>query len=538
MNIDDFFRQATLCICSSLDNTVILSRCRSFLRDYMPVDAISMDFYDRETQTFETIGMDQSPEFPAMDRHVTISGEAVERVESIDNSRIFLHVNNRPRETPVGRFFWEAMGRADSSVITMGLALDSQGIGIVTITALGEDRYTPEHSRLFGLLHDPFALAMANTRTHRELLRLQELLKDDNRYLKKQLHRLSGDEIIGANRGLANVMEMVRQVSPLSSQVLLLGETGVGKEVIANAIHHASPRANGPFIKINCGAIPENLIDSELFGHEKGAFTGATTLKRGRFERAHNGTLFLDEIGELPLQAQVRLLRVLQTREIERVGGTAPVKVDVRIIAATHRDLEGMVQAGRFREDLWYRTNVFPITIPPLRERLEDMSALVQYFIDKKGREMNFKTLPVPAPGSVEILKSRSWSGNIRELENTVERAMIKALDAPDNAVLHFGASPAPPAVASPVPSTPDPVELCSLDRAVTRHIQAALDACNGKVQGADGAAALLGLNPSTLRNKMKKLGIPYGRKSKVPPLTFPPSPGPAIENPMDSRYE
>ncbi|MCP4692228.1 MAG: sigma-54-dependent Fis family transcriptional regulator, partial [Desulfobacterales bacterium] len=194
--------------------------------------------------------------------------------------------------------------------------------------------------------------------------------------------------------GLKGVMELVRQVAPLKSPVLLTGETGTGKEVIAGGIHNASRRGDAPFIKVNCGAIPSALMDSELFGHEKGAFTGAISRKRGRFERSHGGTIFLDEIGELPLEAQVRLLRVLQEKEIERVGGSGPIKVDIRVIAATHRDLEAMVQKGEFREDLYFRLKVFPISIPPLRDRMDDIPTLAQYFMQKKSHEMGLGGIP------------------------------------------------------------------------------------------------------------------------------------------------
>ncbi|HTP05168.1 MAG TPA: sigma-54 dependent transcriptional regulator, partial [Nitrospirota bacterium] len=214
---------------------------------------------------------------------------------------------------------------------------------------------------------------------HQEVSRLKDMLADDNRYLQRQLLSVSGSEIMGADFGLKAVMNMVRQVAPLDSPVLLMGETGTGKEVIATAIHRFSPRREGPFIRVNCGAIPDSLIDSELFGHEKGAFTGAISQKRGRFERAHKGTIFLDEIGELPPQAQVRLLNVLQDREIERVGGTESIPVDIRILSATNRNLQAMVASGQFREDLWFRLNVFPIMIPPLRQRKEDIPALVHH---------------------------------------------------------------------------------------------------------------------------------------------------------------
>ena len=209
---------------------------------------------------------------------------------------------------------------------------------MIDLFAQGFDRYTAEHARQFALLREPFAIAMANALKHQEVVELKERLISDNRYLKSELLSQSGDEVIGADAGLKEVMRQVGRIAHLKNTILLLGETGTGKEVVANAIHRLSPRANEPFIKVNCGAIPEHLIDSELFGHEKGAFTGAVKQKRGRFERANKGTLFLDEIGELPPWAQVRLLRVLQTQEIERVGGSPPIKLDIRVIAATHRD--------------------------------------------------------------------------------------------------------------------------------------------------------------------------------------------------------
>src|SRR5512136_2879197 len=261
---------------------------------------------------------------------------------------------------------------------------------------------------------------------HQEVIRLKDMLADDNRYLFNELRSASGDEIVGSDFGLKTVIEMVQQVAPLDSPVLLLGETGTGKEVIANAIHYSSPRKDGPFIKVNCGAIPETLIDSELFGHEKGAFTGAVSQRRGRFERADRGTIFLDEIGELPPQAQIRLLHVLQRKEIERVGGTSSIPVDIRIISATNRNLEEMIASGRFREDLWFRLNVFPIMIPPLRQRKEDIPALVHHFIDRKSVELKLTEKTALAPGAVDRLIAYDWPGNVRELENIIERALIQ----------------------------------------------------------------------------------------------------------------
>jgi transcriptional regulator with GAF, ATPase, and Fis domain len=306
---------------------------------------------------------------------------------------------------------------------------------------------------------------------------------------------------VGAGSGLRDVVEMVRQVAPLGSPVLLRGETGAGKDVIANLIHYASPFRDGPFVKVNCGAIPESLIDSELFGYEKGAFTGAVGQKRGFFERAHRGTIFLDEVGELPLAAQVRMLRVIQYREIQRVGGSASIPVDIRVVAATHRNLEEMVREGSFRQDLWFRLNVFPIVIPPLRQRKSDIPALADHFIRRKSRELR---LPAPvhlAPGAVDRLVAYDWPGNIRELENVVERALILHKGGP----LSFDRvlSREEYRQAGEDPASPGGRRR-TLDEVVAEEIRRTLAGTNGKIHGPGGAAELLGVNPTTLRSKMK----------------------------------
>jgi transcriptional regulator with PAS, ATPase and Fis domain len=326
--------------------------------------------------------------------------------------------------------------------------------------------------------------------------------------------RLSRDKLSGGAVGLKDVMKKAAQVAHLSSPVLLLGETGVGKEIVANAIHSRSMRREGPFIRVNCGAIAETLADSELFGHEKGAFTGAVSLKRGIFERADKGTVFLDEIGELSLQAQVKMLRVLQHKEFERVGGSGPVKVDIRIIAATHRNLEDMVREGTFREDLWFRLNVFPIVIPPLRERKSDIPALVQHFIDRKSHELGIKNPPRLSPGAIDLLMAYHWPGNVRELENIVERALIvnkegEALSF-DNLLPHQETRE--------TTVRPEVNESLLMDDAMARHIKYVLDLSKGKVHGKGGAAEVLGVNASTLRARMRNLGIAFGRGRRRSP--------------------
>jgi formate hydrogenlyase transcriptional activator len=373
-----------------------------------------------------------------------------------------------------------------------------------------EASFTEEQVSQVALLKEPLVIAMSNALKHREVVKLNDLLTDDNRFLHGELHRISGDEIIGANFGLKDVMHKARQVAALNSPVLLLGDTGVGKDVIANMIHYSSPRRNSPFISVNCGAIPDNLIDSELFGHEKGAFTGALSQKRGRFERADKGTVFLDEIGELPPQAQVRLLRVLQNREIERVGGVATIPLDIRIIAATNRDLEEMIRQNTFREDLWFRLNVFPILIPPLKERRSDIPALIQHFINVKSLELKLPSVPTLLEGTINDMMDYHWPGNVRELQNVIERSLILNPAGPVS-FEHLNMN-RPQKARKVQHQSQEPTDL---DEMTARHIRRVLTISGGKVSGADGAAALLGINPNTLRNRMTKLGIEYGRKEK-----------------------
>jgi PAS domain S-box-containing protein len=339
-------------------------------------------------------------------------------------------------------------------------------------------------------------------------LKEAKIKEDDNRYLQRELYKITGDIIIGSNYGLKEVMQKAQIAANVDSPVLLLGETGVGKDVIANAIHYTSGRKDGPFVKINCGAIPESLIDSELFGHEKGAFTGAINQKRGCFERAMKGTLFLDEIGELPLQAQVRFLRVLQDKVIERVGGSQSIKLDIRIIAATNKDLQQMVTQHEFREDLWFRLNVFPIEIPPLRDRKIDIPALIDYLVEKKAEELKLQDIPEVLPETVEMLQEYNWPGNVRELQNLVERELILHPKGP----LHFSMLNHSEDAKKSQYKTDTEMQLKStgLDDVVAGHIEKVLALTGGRIHGEGGAAELLGINASTLRNRMNKLGIQY----------------------------
>jgi formate hydrogenlyase transcriptional activator len=507
MGIDenDFFRRATIQICSSLDIETAMWRAMQVLKDLIPGEEMYLHLYEAGLGAMRTIAGATASEGRRMDRITPLPQAVRERVGGFSG----MIVINQPESEPGLQFMLGYYGRPDTSALVQLLEVGGQKLGALVLLAEGRNRFSREHARLFSLLKEPFAVALANTLKHREVLRLKDLLADDNRYLQRELLNVSGDEIVGADFGLKGVMTKARQVASLNSPVLLLGETGVGKDVIANAIHYSSPRKDGPFVKVNCGAIPETLLDSELFGHEKGAFTGALSQKRGRFERAHHGTLFLDEIGELPAQAQVRMLRVLQDKEIERVGGTNPISVDIRLIAATNRNLEEMVEEKKFRKDLWFRINVFPIQIPPLRDRKGDIPALVHLFVQRKSRELRLPASPPLAPGVIDRLTAYSWPGNVRELENVIERALILSMGNPLTFDDLAGAKPGDEFKRA----AGRPEESWKLDEAMARHIRRVLDMKGGKVHGKGGAAEVLGINPSTLRNRMNLLGIPYGRR-------------------------
>ena len=305
------------------------------------------------------------------------------------------------------------------------------------------------------------------------------------------------EQIIGESPALKSVLAKVERVAPTDSTVLVLGETGTGKELIARAIHNMSSRCSRPFVKLNCAAIPSDLLESELFGHEKGAFTGAVTQRVGRFEMAHTGTIFLDEVGDLPLSLQPKLLRVLQEREFERLGGTNTHQSDVRLIAATHCDLPAMVRRGQFRTDLYYRLNVFPVTVPPLRERREDIRELVWHFVDKYARRIGKQIDHIPAE-TLHAFDSYAWPGNIRELQNLVERAVILVT----NGTLP---NPLPPSDCIHTVKNAAPGTFKESQRAL---ILRALEACGWIIGGQQGAAAKLGLKRTTLITKMRHFGI------------------------------
>jgi transcriptional regulator with GAF, ATPase, and Fis domain len=511
LNKDEFFRNATLQICSSLDIEKALFNCLKYIRLFIPASQVAFFLFEPSTENLivlfwiDSLGNKKSlPPTP-------MTGEAIHEIKSIAQTGGIMTIDRMGNDSVGKALISPDSDFADHSALVLPLSIENKRLGAFIVGGERDARFSREHVDLVSLLREPLSIAMSNALRYEELEKLKDLLHAENRELSRELRRrISGGEIIGAEYGLKETMEMVRQVAPLDSPVLLLGETGVGKEVIANAIHATSLRKDGPLVAVNCGAIPENLLDSELFGHERGAFTGAIAQKRGHFERADGGTIFLDEIGELPLQAQVRLLRVLQNKQIERVGGTKTISVDVRIIAATHRDLEELVRTGAFREDLWFRINVFPIVIPPLRDRKNDIPALIHHFLEKKSKELKIYPQPSAPIEEVERLKTYHWPGNVRELENLVERELIHNRGKGSSGRLQFEHLEISGKTEEAVIEHHDGSELLTLDEVMSRHIRQALQTCNGRISGPRGAARLLGIDPNTLRSRMSKLGIPF----------------------------
>jgi formate hydrogenlyase transcriptional activator len=383
------------------------------------------------------------------------------------------------------------------SYVSVPLVMRGKVIGIASFIRVQQRAFPPPELTILKDVSRALSVATANALANEEIRKLREQLEAENISLRAQLGQAPWfEEILAHSAELKRVLDAVEQVASTDATVLITGETGTGKELIARAIHRRSPRARGPLVKVNCAAIPPTLLASELFGHERGAFSGAVERRKGRFEQAHGGTLFLDEIGELPQEMQVLLLRVLQEREFERLGGTRTLQVDVRLVAATNRDLAEDVRAGKFRSDLYYRLNVFPVHVPPLRERTEDIPPLVAHFAEKYGERFGRKISRIERK-TLDVLQAHRWPGNVRELENTIERAVILSRNGAlsvDVGMLHGAAAEMPSA---------EPAS--SEERSA---IEAALRASRGKVSGEDGAAIKIGIPASTMEFRIKKLGI------------------------------
>jgi transcriptional regulator with GAF, ATPase, and Fis domain len=370
-------------------------------------------------------------------------------------------------------------------------------VGLAVFSRRDATAFTSGETELLTAITRPVGMAIARMLATAEAERLRDQVGSESGEPGVRLgHATFFGEIVGTSLALRRALEAIEQVAPTDATVLITGETGTGKELFARAVHQRSRRAGKPFVEINCAAVPETLLASELFGHERGAFTGAHDRRRGRFEQANGGTLFLDEIGELSAEMQVLLLRVLQTREFQRLGGTSPIRVDVRVVAATNRDLSHDVTAGRFRSDLYYRLNVFPVRVPALRERPEDIAILTAHFAAKYASQFG-RTISRVDRRTLALLESHDWPGNVRELENLVARAVIVA----DGDVLRIPRHLWPGAP----PAANIDVRLQSQER---EAIEAALRAARGRVAGPEGAAKRLGLPPSTLESRLQRLGI------------------------------
>jgi formate hydrogenlyase transcriptional activator len=403
------------------------------------------------------------------------------------------------------------------SLCALPLLREERSFGALFFMSVVPGAYRSIPVALLQRVASAVAVAVDNCFAYEELGRLRDRLATENVYLKEEIQEQHNfDEIVGTSPALARVFSLVERVAETNATVLILGETGTGKELIARAIHDRSPRRHRPLVKTNCAAISAGLVESELFGHVRGAFTGAVDARTGRFAVADGGTIFLDEVGELPLDTQVKLLRVLQEREIEPVGSNTPRRVDVRVIAATNRNLEEAVAAGRFRADLFFRLNVFPIVVPPVRQREGDVPQLVHFFVERVAREIG-KRIDGVSRSTMERLQAYDWPGNVRELQNLVERAVILA----PVPILEIGPDLLPLAAAPPSPVTlrsaaPPPAltTAVTLEEVERRHLLETLARTRWRIDGPEGAATALGLNPSTLRSRMKKLGI---RRSTEP---------------------
>jgi len=509
--------------CRHIEIEVSTGAIVGLLADVIPVQAIVVARVDAATRTVATIATGaRDSRYQPRANAVTLSSPAWRRTSAWLRKGASTPGNDEAITEWIGAFVPPG---GNARLVAVPLAAD----GILVLVARLNATFAEADLGVIEQLREPFAVALDNDRRLHELRALREAAEADRQTLLTRLGRQTiHDEVVGAQSGLRQVMERVELVAGSDVPVLILGETGTGKEVVSRAIHARSKRAEGPFIRVNCGAIPPELVDSQLFGHEKGSFTGAVDQHQGWFERADRGTLFLDEIGELPLPAQVRLLRVLQDHQIERVGSRAPMHVDVRIVAATHRDLAAMVKAGSFREDLWYRVNVFPILLPPLRERVGDIPALVRHFAQRAATRFG---LPLVEPTRMDLaeLAGYGWPGNIRELGAVIDRAAIlgggRTLDV--RGALGLGQSSVASVGAGDDPTLYEVVPereshrsaLRARDRggiraieplaaAIRAHIERALVAARGRIEGRRGAAALLEINPHTLRGRMRKLGI------------------------------
>jgi len=482
---------------STLDLHQLLAAISACLRRVMNHDYASLALYEPAAQQLRLQALDFPLGKGLLQEEMVIPLEGTPSGEVIVTRKpmIITGANVELYESSVSRLFIEE-GLHSGCVVPLITA--NRTLGTLSLASRRPGAFNQEDLDLLMRVANQVAIAIENALAYRQIAELKNQLAEEKLYLEEEIRtEYTFEEIVGESPALKRVLSQVENVAPTDSSVLILGETGTGKEVIARALHDMSPRRERTFVKVNCAAIPTGLLESELFGHEKGAFTGAIMQKVGRFELAHRGTLFLDEVGDIPPELQPKLLRVLQEKEFERLGSTRTLKVDVRVVAATNRDLAQMVEERLFRSDLYYRLNVFPIVVPPLRERSEDIPLLVRYFAQKHARRMDRRIETIPAE-EMEALTRYHWPGNVRELENLIERAVILSR----GPTLHV---PLPEDRLSGETPAGAPVTLEAAER---EHILRTLRDTNWVIAGPKGAAARLGMKRTTLQSRMAKLGI------------------------------
>jgi len=504
----DLLLDVTNAVVTHLDTRELFRAVAPALRRCVSADVAALSLYDPEAGVLRHHVCDAPDDFCTrsdlpMASESTLDGSASGYVFKTGKPRVF-------SPSDLDRFPESAFIRARgiNSACAVPLATAHGILGTLNLGALTDDAFSESQFPLLTRVAGQIAIAVRNAVSYERIEELNAQLAREKLYLEDEIRSENQfEEIIGRSKALERVLREIQTVAPTDSTVLISGETGSGKELVARAIHQLSGRRDQAFVKLNCAAIPTGLLESELFGHEKGAFTGAINQRIGRFELANRGTVFLDEVGEIPLELQPKLLRVLQEREFERLGSTRTLRTDARLIAATNRDLSALVEDQKFRQDLFYRLNVFPIVVPPLRERREDIPMLVRHFAQQFARRMkkNVETIPTE---TMDLLTRYDWPGNIRELQNLIERAVILS-SGPTLMVPVEGLNPRSAGSNSVDAQTAtSEVRDQTLEAADRRHIIAALDKTNWVIAGPNGAAARLGIKRSTLQFRMRKLGI------------------------------
>jgi formate hydrogenlyase transcriptional activator len=487
-------------VISKLDLHELFAAITACLHRVMQFAYISLALYDRESKQLRIHALDFPQGRGLMHENILVPLETAPAGVAFTSQKPFLvrSIDTERFPSEVARLL---LAEGIRSICSVPMISHDQALGTITVGSLREGAFTDDDARLLAQVTNQIAMAVENALAYRQIAELKDKLSEEKLYLQDEIRSEHNfEEIIGQSPALRAILKQLETVAPTDSTVLIQGETGTGKELIARAIHNLSARSERTLVKINCAAIPTGLLESELFGHEKGAFTGAIGQRVGRFELAHRGTLFLDEVGDIPLELQPKLLRVLQEQEFERLGSARTIHVDVRLVAATNTDLTKKVGEKQFRQDLYYRLNVFPITIPPLRERREDIPLLVRYFAQKYARHMKKPIDTIPAK-AMSALTEYHWPGNVRELENLVERAVILSRGAElQIPVAEFKQR------TKLVPAAPS--GSATLEHAEREHIVRALDETDWVIGGPAGAAARLGLKRTTLQSRMRKLGI------------------------------